>query len=218
MNKIFLTLIVFIALSTQSSAHVNLLTPVGGETYTSGDMVTLQWQIAISHNLLNWDLYYSADGGTNWDPIELNIPSTGNAVGTVVTYDWLVPSSATSQGRIWIVMDNSAVDYDDESGDFMINLATGIADNSKERVFELFPNPVSSGSDLNLSFNSAEVTFNSIEIRDLSGALVKTIFTKGSSVSDGMRVDLAGLRSGYFFLCLLGDDRTMIDKRAFVLF
>jgi len=117
-KAMIITVLLAIAFSTK--AHVNLLNPSGGEIYNPGDTVEIQWQIAISHALQNWDLFFSEDGGSTWDTIQIDIPSTGNAVGTVVNYTWVVPDIITSQARIWVYMDNTGTDYDDESPDFTI--------------------------------------------------------------------------------------------------
>lgn len=100
--------------STALSAHVQLEYPVGGETFTSGTTVNIQWQIVIPHNTLNWILYYSPDGGVNWEIIDSNIPPGQ------VSYMWQVPAGATTQGQIRIFQNNSSTDYQDMSMNFAI--------------------------------------------------------------------------------------------------
>ena len=95
-------------------AHVELDYPVGGETFVQGQTITIQWHISVPHNTLNWDLHFSADAGGTWTPIQLNIPVDQ------LTYEWLVPDTLTTQGRIRVFMNNSAQDYLDISGDFTI--------------------------------------------------------------------------------------------------
>ncbi len=109
-------------------AHVDLNTPTGGETYKVCETVTIEWQIAISHTLLNWDLFYSDDGGSTWDTIQIDIPPTGSSVGTIVTYDWVVPDIAGDSVKIWIYMDNAATDYQDKSGNFTVLANVNIPD------------------------------------------------------------------------------------------
>lgn len=103
-----------IATSSAIKAHVVLDYPVGGETFTQGDTVNVQWHIAIPHDLQNWDLYFSDDGGVSWQVIELDLPPAQ------LNYLWVVPGIPTTQGRIKIYMDNSGTDYEDQSGDFTI--------------------------------------------------------------------------------------------------
>ncbi|MCH8317656.1 MAG: T9SS type A sorting domain-containing protein [Bacteroidetes bacterium] len=115
-------LVLTIALMTLNvKAHVNLNNPLGGETYNAGDTVIVEWQIAISHTLLNWDLFFSDNGGSTWNTIQIDIPSTGSAVGTVVTYEWIVPGISSCLAKIKIIMDNAGTDYQDISGNFTIN-------------------------------------------------------------------------------------------------
>ncbi len=96
------------------SAHVALDSPLGGETYTVGHTVTIQWHITIPHNTLNWDLLFSADGGATWEYIYQDLP-----VGST-SFQWTVPSTLTTQARVSVIQDNSGMDYQDESMDFTI--------------------------------------------------------------------------------------------------
>jgi plastocyanin len=102
-----------------AGAHVALDFPVGGETFTEGDMVDVQWHIVIPHDLQNWDLYFSQDGGMNWEAVVLDIPPEE------MNYLWTAPGIETDQGRLMIYMDNTGNDYQDESGDFTIELLGG---------------------------------------------------------------------------------------------
>ncbi|MGB4850625.1 MAG: T9SS type A sorting domain-containing protein [Saprospiraceae bacterium] len=100
--------------STVVSAHVKLDYPVGGETFTSGTTVNIQWHVTIAHNTLNWILYYSPDGGINWETIQSNIPPGQ------LSYLWQVPAGATTQGQIRVFQNNSSTDYQDMSMNFTI--------------------------------------------------------------------------------------------------
>ncbi|HUR30179.1 MAG TPA: T9SS type A sorting domain-containing protein [Saprospiraceae bacterium] len=103
------------AFAFNALAHVELDNPLGGETYTSGQVVTIEWHIAIPHQQLNWDLLYSLDGGSTWAPIQMDIPVSQ------LTYQWFVPSNSTTQARISIIQDNEGMDYQDESLNFTIS-------------------------------------------------------------------------------------------------
>ena len=110
----FIFLILLISNSSKVLAHVGLDYPVGGETFIQGQTITIAWHIVAFHQQLNWDLYFSEDGGDTWQPIQLNIP-----VDTQ-TYHWVVPAIETSLGRIRIYQDNVEQDYLDISADFSI--------------------------------------------------------------------------------------------------
>jgi len=113
-----LPLVLLMALGSTAKAHVALDYPVGGETFNQGDTVDVQWHILIPHDLQNWDLYFSDDGGVTWQAIELDLPPSQ------FNYLWVVPGIATTQGRIKIYMDNSGTDYEDQSDDFTITVVT----------------------------------------------------------------------------------------------
>ncbi len=118
------------------SAHVGLDYPSGGETFTAGQTVTIQWHIIIAHDQKNWDLYFSSDGGNNWTGIVMDLPVSQ------LSYDWTVPDTQTDQGKIKIVMDNNGFNYDDVSGAFTIqSSATGIKNETNvASEFSLSPN------------------------------------------------------------------------------
>lgn len=115
MKKLFVILAVVILVNF-ANAHVALDYPVGGETFTAGDTVNIQWHIQIQHNIINWDLYFSPDGGLTWQVIQLDIDPS------VLNYLWIVPRLETQQARIRIYMDNVGTDYQDESGNFTIQV------------------------------------------------------------------------------------------------
>lgn len=97
-------------------AHVALDYPQGGETFTAGDTVTVQWHTVIPHTTLNWDLFFSSNGGTTWDTIQIDIPPSE------LSYQWEIPTISTMQGRVLVVMDNDGTDYQHSSMDFTITL------------------------------------------------------------------------------------------------
>ena len=81
-----------------ATAHVGLDVPVGGEVFTAGDVVSIEWTLIVPHEQENWDLYFSSDGGKNWEEIELNLPVTQ------FNYQWIVPDLITDEGKIKIYM------------------------------------------------------------------------------------------------------------------
>lgn len=109
-----LFLFLILGYTQRSIAHVALDYPQGGETFIEGQVVTIQWHIVAFHVTLNWDLFFSADGGDNWMPIQLDIPLDS------LSYTWHVPAILTSQGRVRIIQDNTTQDYLDISMDFTI--------------------------------------------------------------------------------------------------
>lgn len=105
-----------VALPNAAHGHVNLLAPNGDEVLAADDVFTVRWQIAISHNLQNWDLWYSTTGsGGPWIPIAMNLAAGSPAVGSIHTFNWTIPDDPSTQVRVRVRMDNSGIDYEDIS-------------------------------------------------------------------------------------------------------
>ena len=189
--KRYRLLLIFVVLAMfHAEAHVSLLNPRGGETFHPGDIVIVQWQEDISHNTLDWDLYFSGDGGNTWDIIKSDIP-----LGTL-SYRWNVPVTHTTQGQIRIVQDNNGGDYDDISGNFTISSSiTGINTRFESIEISVYPNPFTDFS--TLEFNNPGHNNHTLTIYDLQGQLVRTIPHITTNKVIIKRKDLA--RGHYFF-------------------
>ena len=87
-------------------------------------MVTVEWQILISHSLLNWDLWYSTTGSNGpWIVVAVDLPPGSGSVGSIHTYEWTIPDTLTSQGRVRVLMDNTGAAYEAiRNSDFSILL------------------------------------------------------------------------------------------------
>ena len=216
MKKAYLLIFACCLAFTQTMAHVNLLNPTGGEMYNVGETVTLQWQIAISHNIQNWDLSISIDNGVTWEAVELDIPSTGSAVGTTVSYDWLVPNTPSTQVKLLIVMDNSGTDYDDTSPAFTISTTVGIADSWSQTELDVFPNPVKIGEDLWISYPNDGSEISNIQIFNSNGAIAKSIPMNKGNVPELIKVNLNGLKQGLHYMVLLST-KSAVQKKSFVI-
>ncbi|MFC2083437.1 T9SS type A sorting domain-containing protein [Bacteroidota bacterium] len=121
-------------------AHVQLDYPTGGETLVAGEKVIIQWHIVVPHNQENWDLYFSPDGGGNWEIIQLDLDVSQ------LNYHWTIPQIATENAQIRITMDNTGGDYVDISGDFTIHYSPTSVEEGGEnpKTFKLlanYPNP-----------------------------------------------------------------------------
>jgi len=113
MKKVLFALIISF-ISINLNAHVNLLYPKGGETFSVGNVITIKWKIQIAHNTNNWDLYFSNDDGLTWEVIKENI-----GVDTL-SYSWTVPNLNISKAKIKVIQDNQGTNYDSKSGSFTI--------------------------------------------------------------------------------------------------
>ena len=130
--------ILFFLLGAQAYGHVNLLSPQGGETYVPGEMVQITWQEAIAHNTLNWDLYFSSDGGQSWEVLQEDI-DYGQ-----LSFQWTVPDMPGNQAQIKVVQDNPGNNYEDSSNNFTIQ-GTG------SNIHQLLIPPMLSGEDIDLT-------------------------------------------------------------------
>ena len=94
-----------------------LRSPDGGEIFTPGEQVNIQWITDDNIQVTEADLLLSTDGGLTF-PVTVaeGISDTGN-------YTWTIPDLYSSQARIRIVAhdaDNNT-GYDDSDSDFTIN-------------------------------------------------------------------------------------------------
>jgi hypothetical protein len=173
-NKILLLTILILSaiLNTNVSAHVTLNYPVGGEDFQMGEVVIIEWEPRQYHGSSNWDLYFSSNMGSTWEPIALNLPESK------LTYNWTVPNIETNSGRVKVIQDNDVgADYEGVSGDFFIRTPTGIyKDGVNVNIFKLFdayPNPFNPTTTIQYSIPSDGIVklivFNTIgeEVREL---------------------------------------------------
>ena len=109
-------IISMLQLAGQANGHVLLSDPNGGETLEVGKIYTIQWTVAIPHDLQNWDLWYSTTGsGGPWIEIIMDIPGGDNTYGSIHTYNWIIPDDTSNQIRVRVRQDNSVYDYEDIS-------------------------------------------------------------------------------------------------------
>ncbi len=67
-----------------ASAHVQLNDPNGGEVLEVGSVFTIEWQILISHDLQNWDVWYSTTGNNGpWIEVAMDLPPGKGNVGSI---------------------------------------------------------------------------------------------------------------------------------------
>lgn len=105
-----------VAGSSVARAHVSLNSPNGGETYLAGQTIEIEWRIAISHDLQNWDLWYSTESNTgDWIEIAMDLPAGDPSAGSIHTFDWIAPDINDDTVWVRVRMDNSATDYTDVS-------------------------------------------------------------------------------------------------------
>ncbi|GMQ81184.1 MAG: hypothetical protein BMS9Abin05_0615 [Rhodothermia bacterium] len=162
-------------LVSRAGVHVTLRYPRGGETFTSGTTVTIEWQLDILHDSQNWDLYFSPNGGVTWQQIRINIPLSQ------LTYFWVVPNIITTEGRVKVVQDNTGGNYEASSFDFsIIAVATNLDGQhelpSSPALLSSFPNPFSSETVFEFALESAE--YVRLEVFDVLGRSVAVLIDR----------------------------------------
>ena len=191
--KLFFILIGFLMV-VQVQAHVALVYPNGGETFNPGETINIQWEIVVSHNTLNWDLYISEDGGNSWEPLKLDISVDS------LNYHWEVPDKPTTQGKIRVVMDNGGGNYMDNSDNFTITTITGINDFENEINYNVYPNPMAEIAFL--SFENKDFKSHRVILYNLSG---EAVFESNSTTTDKIEIVRNGLPAGLYFFQILLD-------------
>ncbi len=171
-------IIILLFFVAQLSAHVVLDYPKGGETFAVSGTVEIQWHIAIQHNQENWDLYFSADGGANWEIIQLDLPVSQ------LSYAWTVPEVLTEQARIRIGMDNADLDYMDSSDNFAIQQESSVGmETDAPQHFVLYPNypnPFNPATMISYRLSSPEDI--TLQIYNVSGDRVRSLVHEQQSV------------------------------------
>ncbi|MCF6170348.1 MAG: T9SS type A sorting domain-containing protein [Bacteroidales bacterium] len=203
---IYVLIFPLLSFSMAARAHVELLYPEGGNSFNSGDSIVISWVELATHDTQNWELYYSPDGGENWEVISKNIPYP------LREYSWEVPAEATTKGRVKIFMNNlEDTDYEDISANFTIETTTGTgADEAAGLLFESFkiiPNPVRSNS--RFQFETDQQGKISIDIYNLAGVKIDEIparfFTPGLY---SIPWNAPALKPGiYFYVVQSGNER-----------
>lgn len=166
LRSVLATLVLSLATVISADAHVSLVYPTGGETFTAGSRVFIEWQEVIAHNGENWDLYWSPDGGSTWEPIQLDIAYSFRQ------FEWDVPTVSTTTGRIRVVQDNVSTDYQAVSGDIVVEVVgTAIDDGAglpgARMLVHGYPNPFTGSTVFSVEVQEAGPV--EVEIFDVTG-------------------------------------------------
>lgn len=103
-------------LTVAASGHVALDDPNGGETLDAGSVFTITWHVAVQHDTVDWDLWYSTDSPAGpWTEIAMDLPAGDIAVNAVHLFDWTVPAATADSAWVRVRQDNTGTDYEDVS-------------------------------------------------------------------------------------------------------
>lgn len=172
-------------------AHVELLNPMGGDTYSPGDSVNVSWSEIIAHNTFNWDLLFSSDGGLNWDTVKADIPVEE------MSYWWTVPVISTVKGQIKIVQDNDQTDYDGISPNFTILSPSGTSDPLQIVQLKIYPNPMVDFA--SIEFENPMHLSHTLTIYDTQGRVVRSM---PNITSNKVKIEKLKLFAGLYYLRL----------------
>ena len=197
MKAVSIVIFSLVVLFRTVDAHVALDYPQGGETFYAGQSITIQWHIVIQHDLENWDLYFSTDGGTIWEPLKIDI------AGSQLEYNWTIPDEVTTTAKIKVVMDNTSADYDDISNNFTIEKSGQTSDiessDVNREIFSFYPNPL---QEINYyTLNLKESSQVAINLYTMSGIKQKTVLSK--ELGPGTYTEswnTSGFADGVYFL------------------
>lgn len=200
---IFFLALVFTA--PVAMAHVDLTYPTGGETFNPGEQVNITWEILIQHETLNWDLYFSADGGASWDTIRTNLP-----VGSL-SYLWTVPEIPTGMGKVRVVQDNVGTDYSDDSGPFTITNTVGISEKQDNQGVDVYPNPARDY--VHVALNGPVAANTSMILMDGLGRTVRQFSSRLDSPGQSTyTLNIEDLAPGQYFVVIRNPAATEVKK------
>lgn len=199
LNRVIIPVIITLLIPFGLSAHVQLDYPEGGETFYSGNTIDIKWTEVIHHNTLNWELYFSSDGGITWQVIDDDIDYE------LRKFTWEIPAQGTTMGRIKVVQNNIGTNYESESDDFTIVNVSGIdpAIPSVDlfKSAGIFPNP--SIANCTLGFNLNQPAQLNIEVYNLAGKRMFIIPKKQYPAGKKeIPLDIQGLPPGDYF-CMI---------------
>ncbi|MFO7793009.1 MAG: M28 family metallopeptidase, partial [Candidatus Saliniplasma sp.] len=94
---------------------ISLLNPTGGETFIEGNDEEISWETSeVNDPIDHINLYYSVDGGSDWETIEAELEDTGS-------YTWNVPNEDSEECQVKAeVVDEVGRTNESVSGDFTI--------------------------------------------------------------------------------------------------
>jgi hypothetical protein len=114
-----LSLLAAALLTGLAGAHVEVLSPNGGENLQGQQSYQVNWKDIIDHGgAVTYEVEFSSNNGSTWTQVVNGLPYTGGNS----SYTWLVPDIDTAQGLIRVTMHvNAGTRYKDKSdGNFSV--------------------------------------------------------------------------------------------------
>ncbi len=117
--KLILSAWIGLAMTSSANAHVELLSPNGGEILRGQQEFLIEWWDSQGHGeTVTYSLEYSTDQGLTWEFIATDLPYTNG----FSDYHWTVPEIDTMRAQIRVMMILTPMQYweDVSDGDFII--------------------------------------------------------------------------------------------------
>lgn len=181
-----------LCVATLLPAHTQVNAPNGGEVMQVGDVFTIEWIVAIQHDTLNWDLFYSTVSDTGpWTDLALDLPVGDPTEQSVHSYQWTLPADAVG-ATVWIqVCQDNDTDqnyYDISDASFAVEQPLGPAFLRADVNGDLMLNIADAVTALNSLFGSVVLPCNEAADANSDGAVniadpvyfLAYLFTSGS--------------------------------------
>ena len=99
--------------ASPAPAHITVDAPAGFEQLQVGSVFTITWHIYVSHELIDWDIWYSTTSNLGpWIPIADNLPPGDSSIDSIHTYNWTIPDAVSQFAWVRVRMDNVDADGD----------------------------------------------------------------------------------------------------------
>jgi hypothetical protein len=181
---------------------VTVLSPNGGESWQTGDAVSISWSAADNAGVDSVDLDWSEAGSDGpWIAVAHGLANTGS-------YDWTAPASSTTEAFVRVIARDAALNAASDTSDASFTVVNPAGVGAGPAVLALAPpSPNPSAGALALGFSLPREALARIDVLDAQGRRVAGMagtFGAGRHAWrwDGRLADGARARAGLYFVRL----------------
>jgi C1A family cysteine protease len=150
---------------------VGLFYPNGGESFIGGEEIDISWIALDNVNVDSLSIFYSSNGGQDYELITSGEPNDS-------LYQWTVPQVDSDSCKVMIVAYDPGMNsnYDASDGLFSITILTGVEVETPrydDRLEQNFPNPFNGTT--TIAYSVGRKGFVDIRIYDAAGRLVDIV-------------------------------------------
>ncbi|ATB34881.1 hypothetical protein CYFUS_000288 [Cystobacter fuscus] len=177
----------FLVPSDTTTAGITVLSPNGGESWTTGSTYAISWSAS---GVTNVKLEYTLNGST-WTTLTSSTPASAGS------YSWTVPTTATTTARVRVSDASNSALTDSSDAAFTLT-SSGGGGSAKVIINEVLANEA--GSDVNGEF--IELVNTGTAAADLSGWTLsdatgtRHTFASGTSLAAGKAIVVFGAAAG----------------------